>query len=166
MEVKDLATKYLQMQSEFDTKYNALKKKIEKYNRLLGKAEKDKNKLLEKRYTWVSFINDAMKEVANKLQLDFSDCRTTFGLRCECPLFLNDKEGEAVYGITFTRSSNNDELTYDDCKKVVDFNSNSIASLNGFGNSQSTIKINDLTTDKLIEILKEIKANQKQSENK
>jgi len=158
METQEFANRYLATKKAIEDAETYLNKKIEKYNRLIEKTKKQKAKLAKNKYSWVSLVNDIMQNVADKLDLKFDGCDTTFGLRCECPLFLKDKKtGDAVYGITFLPPTDEDELEFDDNKKNVDYHPNTIASLNGFGNSTSKIKIEDVTTEKMIEILKEIK---------
>lgn len=160
METQDYVKRYLTTKKVVEDAESYLNKKIEKYNRLIEKTKKQLQKLYKTEYRWVAFVNDIMQNVADELNLNFDGCNTTFGLRCECPLFLKDKEtNEVVYGIVFLPPTDEDELEYDNNKKRVDVRANTIASLNGFGNSTSKIKIAEVTTEKMIEILKEIMKN-------
>lgn len=159
METQDFTQKFLKNQKELNIKRVELSNKIENLKERILKIEKQLQNAEKKEYLWTTFVNDIMSDVSKKLNLNFSRFENTLGLGCRCPLSLKDKDTqEIVYSITFL-PPNEYGLEYEDNKKRVDFNPDSIASLNGFGNSTSTIKFEDVTSEKIIEILKEIKKN-------
>ena len=135
MKVKDLAYKYATKKIECDKKEKVLHDTIESCKKQLKELESE-------RYSWVDFCNDAMALVAKKLDLKLDECRVTFGMRAECPIFLLDKTtGKEVYGITFLPPIENHKIRID----------------NPYIHGIMEVMFHKLTEDYLIKILNHLK---------
>lgn len=121
----------------FDKEYTELNKKIGAAQNKIAWHEKRIERLQRKRAalkypSWTEELLRPILEELVRLTPEIAwriDSLSTFGLRCDCPVFGKTKEQTTV-GITFTQHDG--QLYYDTGETKGNFQSGSIGAMNGF----------------------------------
>lgn len=136
MNYKTIKDNYVSKYVDHQTTKDTIDKKIV---RLKKKREK-----LEFPYWTENLLLPVLKQIAEatpEVTWDFMGGKdlNTFGMRCECPVFAHDEDGNTVVTLCFTPGDLAEgELYYD--IETSDSNTNSIADLNGFKNKTKLIE--------------------------
>jgi hypothetical protein len=142
--INNLKSEYTTKRTVYDTTKEAIEKKI-------ARLEKKRGKLVYPHWT-DHLVRPIIAEVERRtpdIKWDIDKERlTTFGLRCECPIFGKTTDGHTV-GITFTPG--NDIPRYDTGRSRNLYDHDTIGAWNGMNNVSKPIE----SIDELVALVRQ-----------
>jgi hypothetical protein len=140
----------------FEAKANKARETAKRYQRLAAQKMGEYYRLSHYSYGgdvhWTSHqVVPLLKEVNRRtgLNFDYSDLRT-FGLGCECPVFVHDDNKKVIASLTFTPSFGRDLKLYIYSGEYTDnYASGTIAEMNGFNNVREEVTSIETIIDNL-----------------